>query len=417
MIEVKLSAEGMKNYARSKVDNDFLFLVGKKEYWCSWIVAEFLSPKIAELHSGDPSITEYQVETNDNNAEFESFLSLGQGGILEINELNHDFFLALAAELSNKELYSRIGEHFDGDLSVGKALDRIRNPQFVQMPSDHLIDVLSSHFSEIDSADLDKIPFSTLTDILSQDSLRIVSEDALYDYISSRVPENPDYFALLRFVRFEYLSCVSISHFASFGRDNLRLVDESIWNQFCQRLVHGNPFPSRDTPNRIREINVPLIESDPVNGIIAHFAERDNREKWLRLGPCMKTSWTPQAWEQGLVSKADFFSDDRPNACITWDWTTTRIRPTHYTIATAGIRLPKSRVIETSMDGSNWTELDRQTDYESWKENGWVQSFPISNPVECRKIQLTQTGKNHDGSDEFLISNFDLFSAIIDRED
>jgi hypothetical protein len=255
MIEVKLSTQGMNNYARSKVDNDFLFLVGKRKYWCSWIVAEFLSPKIAQLHSGDPSITEYNVETTDNNDQFELFLSLGQGGTLEINEANHDFFLQLAAELSNKELYSRICEHLDGDLTVRTALERIRNPQFVAMPSGHLIDVLSSHFSEIDSADLDKIPLQTLTEILSQNSLRIVSEDALYDYISLRVPENPDYFPLLRFVRFEYLSCLSILHFRRLGREHLHLVDESVWNAFCQRAIHTFPLTSDDNGDRFRDRN------------------------------------------------------------------------------------------------------------------------------------------------------------------
>jgi hypothetical protein len=130
---------------------------------------------IEELHHSPP-VASFKVSLIDqyprpHNDQFELFLSLGQGGTLEINEANHDFFLALAAELSNNELYSRICDHFNGAVTVRKALDRIRNPQFVTMPSGHLIDVLSSHFSEIDSVDLDDVPLQTLTEILSHDSL------------------------------------------------------------------------------------------------------------------------------------------------------------------------------------------------------------------------------------------------------
>jgi hypothetical protein len=106
---------------------------------------------------------------------------------------------------------------------------------------------------------------------------------------------------------------------------------------FCQRAVHSFPFTSDDTGERIQEISIPLVESDPLNGIIAYLAQRYKRLEFPHLGPSVQTSWTPDASHQRLVSKGWFLSDDQTNQCITWELSSLgwkRARPTHYTIAT-----------------------------------------------------------------------------------
>jgi hypothetical protein len=69
------------------------------------------------------------------------------------------------------------------------------------------------------------------------------------------------------------------------------------------------------------------------------------------------------------------------------------IRPIHYTIE--GRRL-KSWLVEGSLDGESWTEIDRQTDRTVWSDSGDLvtSSFTVSTPMECRFIRLTQIGKN-----------------------
>jgi hypothetical protein len=125
----------------------------------------------------------------------------------------------------------------------------------------------------------------------------------------------------------------------------------------------------------------------------------------------VKTSWTPQDWQQEDVFREFYGSDDQPNQCITWDLSWAKIRPTHYVIESRSL---KSWVIEGLTDGENWEELDRQADYEGWGATAEdrARSFPIANQVECTKIRLTQTGKNHDGNDVLFIDNFDVFGAI-----
>jgi hypothetical protein len=84
-----------------------------------------------------------------------------------------------------------------------------------------------------------------------------------------------------------------------------------------------------------------------------------------------------------------FQSKDEPGQWVCWDFRDLRVRPTNYTIRSMGL---KSWVIEGSVDGKNWTEIDRQTDNEKFKLacGSFTGTFPVSKTVECRFIRLTQ---------------------------
>jgi hypothetical protein len=85
-----------------------------------------------------------------------------------------------------------------------------------------------------------------------------------------------------------------------------------------------------------------------------------------------------------------------------------RVRPTHYTVTAAWL---KSWVVEGSLDGESWAEIDRQTnnqDFEYWSP-AW---FAVSNPAECRFIRLTQTDKNHRGNDVLNLYAVEFFRTL-----
>jgi hypothetical protein len=98
----------MANIAASKAENDFTFSVGGESYNCPWFVADFLSPRIGKLHSLDPTMNEFVIETEDPGHDFETFLRLGRGLEVEVNERNRRFLLSVSSELGNCELYSSL---------------------------------------------------------------------------------------------------------------------------------------------------------------------------------------------------------------------------------------------------------------------------------------------------------------------
>jgi hypothetical protein len=60
-----------------------------------------------------------------------------------------------------------------------------------------------------------------------------------------------------------------------------------------------------------------------------------------------------------LTSGSTFSSKNEPRQWVCWDFREMRVRLLHYTIGSQEL---KSWVVEGSVDGRSWTEIDRQKD-------------------------------------------------------
>jgi hypothetical protein len=63
---------------------------------------------------------------------------------------------------------------------------------------------------------LDALPFSPLYEIITQGSLRLESEDSLYDFLSHGIETRPEKFEPLEFVRLEYCSTDAMNAFSTY---------------------------------------------------------------------------------------------------------------------------------------------------------------------------------------------------------
>jgi hypothetical protein len=85
-----------------------------------------------------------------------------------------------------------------------------------------------------------------------------------------------------------------------------------------------------------------------------------------------------------------------------------RLRPTHYTITSQKL---KSWVIDGSLDGQEWTEIDRNPTV--YGVNG-TESFAFKNSVECRFIRLTQKDMTAEGETVLELSAFEVFGSLLE---
>jgi hypothetical protein len=106
-----------------------------------------------------------------------------------------------------------------------------------------------------------------------------------------------------------------------------------------------------------------------------------------------------------LNASSHFQSKDERGQWICWDFHEMRVCPTHYTILAS---TPKSWVVEGSMDGENWRELDRQTDTELF----YTGSFAVANPAEARFVRFTQTGKTRRNTDGLAVRGVEFFGTL-----
>jgi hypothetical protein len=152
-------------------------------------------------------------------------------------------------------------------------------------------------------------------------------------------------------------------------------------------------------------------------GVILYLTKRHGGNVHAK-GIVTITSNSVLAADCGPANVADlnpssyFCSKDAPGEWICWDFHEMRLHPTHYRIQSRQI---KSWVVEGSVDGANWTEIDRKTDTEDFKSRTGppsMSSFPVSNPAESRFIRLTQTDRRHSNDNELWLGAVEFFGTL-----
>jgi hypothetical protein len=120
-------------------------------------------------------------------------------------------------------------------------------------------------------------------------------------------------------------------------------------------------------------------------------------------------------WNIADLTKDSLFrSADAPKQWIRWNFHNLLVLPTHYTIRSWNLR---SWVIESSLDGENWTIIDEQTNNKDLYDNPSIKSFPVSSSTKCHFIRLSQTGKNNGRCDFLLLHAFEVFGALVEQQE
>jgi hypothetical protein len=405
---LSLSAHGMTNIPSTENDETFTFVVDGARHSCRSIAASFISPVVARIRSIDPSSTEFFIDTPDPDHEFSSFLSLACGTTIKVTQGAHPFFRSIARELGNQEICHRLAGHFD---SLTSTVESVAQGEVLECS----ISGMASRFWALSHKQLSQIPLEILCHILGHESLQLSSEDSLCDFISSNLSGNPSYSALFRFVRFENLSPDCIGRFLSFISDGFGGIDNQIWSALSSRFVLS---ANCDT---IAPSSQFYRHFDPTwswTGIIGFLTDKSGANGTL---VSLEHSGTfMDDFQSSLNSAADldtshtFWSENAPDQWLSWDFHELRVDPTHYTLwtqdkSTAFCCCPGSWRLEGSVDGSNWTEIDRQTHNTDYAAH---HTFEVSRNGPFRFIRFTQAGTNYYGSHVLVIEGFELFGDL-----
>jgi hypothetical protein len=243
----------------------------------------------------------------------------------------------------------------------------------------------------------------------------ISSEDSLFSYISSRICSDPESLDLLRFVRFEYLSSERISDFFSALPDS---IDRHLWKSISGRLARSQ-IPPISPSMALKGVEFPLQYAESVEGIIFYLTQKHggnvHEKEILTITSKSVLNDSPGMALRNvadLTSYSYFQSKNAPGQWICWDFHEMRVRPAHYTIQSCDL---KRWVVESSLNGEAWTEIDRKTDFkDNWTWHIGMASFAVSNSAECRFIRLTQTGKTDTGKDILDIQAFEVFGTLLE---
>jgi hypothetical protein len=125
-----------------------------------------------------------------------------------------------------------------------------------------------------------------------------------------------------------------------------------------------------------------------------------------------------------FVSVSRSKKEDIPHGRNNWlcyDFKERRVVPTHYAIRSYdslgedsdGAHL-KSWLVETSVDGQHWWEVDHREGNYELNGRSLVRTFAVTEHRPCRFIRLVNIGRNHFGSDRLCIDAWEIFGLLIE---
>jgi hypothetical protein len=427
---IKLSASGLANI---QMQNDFDFIVGKSHHCCPSFIADFLSPKLAQLHTVDPTINNIILSTEDRYSNFDSFLSLGRGQSIRINSENRDFFVSLSSELGNLELSFLFlnSASTEKEITRENVFLRLADWSHANFESDFHLDFsreiafVASHFHDFSKSELSDLNLSILSEIVSSNDLKIASEDQLYEVLWDFVDQDRSNFNLLSFVRFEYLSSSTIRRFIDSVSSFLDLFNSSIWSRLSSRLLLG---VSTEVPNdrvavsEVRSQRFSPTSDSPLNGIISHLTSKYGRnihDQGVVIASASSTNGNPAKYVLDLQNHSSCFqSHNEANGWICIDFKDMCIIPTHYSILSCtvgpGYFHPKSWCFEVSDDGNKWTEVHRCTNSNDVNGRSLIGIYSVSTSMKCRFFRFRQTGKDHGNNYHLTLSGFEIFGTLFE---
>ena len=427
--QITLTCKGLSS-VNWNCSDDFEFVLGNSRLFrVHSVLAEFLSPKVARLRRCDPFYNVYAFEKHSSELFrlLEGLVStLRSGESLQVTHSNLPGLLQLSQELENTELFSSLSGMIDIDsLTLEEAVHFLRTgidlgTAFSEQFGKPLRSFVASHFYELPKAILDDIDVETAQLLLSSPELKIVDEDALYDFVWSHAQSDPSFMCLFEFVCFAYLTSDRVVHFVS--ECPLENISLGIWEKICDRLV----LEVRPQKKNSRSIGIPFLcdESRPFDGIIAQLTRRSGGNVHDKGIIEVTASSVHDGLPQNLVdleTDSIFASKDQENTWVCYNFKHLGVIPMSYSIRTYGYGPGnwhlKSWVIEVSNDGNSWMEIDRRENNSDLNDNYAVHNFAISSvPGESFQfVRIRQIGKNHNGYYYVKFSALEIFGVLFDK--
>jgi hypothetical protein len=267
-MRVSLSAKGMQQVRGVSHENDFDFIVGDQRYSCPSFIAEFLSPRISALRSQDITIDYFSIQTEDPIHCFPSLLSIGFGREVSLSDTELASVRPICGELWNHELFeSTLKRHEE----IGQSDEAKARLDFLRGDDGSLQDEvgkIASRFYSLSISDFHQVSLSLLESILSPPKLVIDDEDSLFELLYGLAWEDPSYFGLLEFVRFEFLSKEWMTEVLELISSSFESVSFGIWSSLQSRLALSVALPSQG--DRVRSL--PVMSSKIVSEIPELFS-------------------------------------------------------------------------------------------------------------------------------------------------
>lgn len=244
-----LSLKGIDSYLSFANSNEFHFLFDNYVISMNRLFADFISPKVAQLHFIDPTIDSLVISNKNDRSQidaFEKIIKIAKGEVIKIETNELHLLAKMSRFLSNNELFEEIFKKLNNDLNMSNIFSVIEfeikflsdlSEKTKKFVAENFYEILKNHQKDFCDLCLDDL---ILFDILSDNDLVVEDEDSLYLFISGLINNDKSNIFLLECVEFSLLSDFYIKNFIfSYDTDEITCV---LWRKLINLLNPVNSF-------------------------------------------------------------------------------------------------------------------------------------------------------------------------------
>ena len=455
--EFKISAKGLKNiiFNSSVGDDDFIFIIGNQEVRTKKFFADFISPRISRIHQTDPTIDSFCI--NDYVSEqqrsqiseifpieiIHKFETMMVGDPIEVDSATSQKLLSISIILDNPEIYEGMGEIYPLEFNDERIDNIIQYLQLFENTDNtfsifngsKFYDSISSNFYRIDESKLLQLPKTVIHSIISNEHLRVKSEDSLFDFINKLFENENDANDRISFYEKIYIKNLSENKLSQF-LDSITSseITSNLWENLKKVIcpaLSGNDERDERYSYVIDYIKVKFDgnSSNRFKGIISHLGNGNAKSafdnKTIDITAATYTNgFNPfKALEYDnnnyYHSKDDSsYMKEGHTEWLRVDFKERKVRPSHYSIKSyekgKNSYNLQNWVLEGSNDGESWNILDTRNGEKSLDDSSASNTFEVNNKKQFyRYLQIRQTGPNCTNNDyRLIIKSLEYFGLI-----
>lgn len=242
---------GLRAFASLNMPNNFKFIIDNHNYYMPQILADFLSPAVAEMHLYDPTVNYFLIsDVSDQNFDFELFMLLAGGRTIEITPENGPFIEIVASKLMNEEIVKASSEYLNqiSPITIDNVIYRLNQKISIGILPLCEIQFIAENFWVINPNFLFQIQPKELNLVLSHPKLKIINEDWLFQLILKFIKDKGDKYRIsLSYVSFNDLNMNSIRKY--FENSEVDQIDEFIFRSVREKLTLNNENKNSQTHN------------------------------------------------------------------------------------------------------------------------------------------------------------------------
>lgn len=441
-----------------KYEKNFKFIVDGKEYYTSRIIADIFSPTIRNYHYTDESADEFCINTpyvhsKSKEDYFSEIINLINSNKITIKDENKLAYYAIIFQaLGNDEESFKFHPIFDEKLSTKNVIKRTQSllkyysaynesnvnsiiPYKLKGIKEE-IDFISTHFSDIDQKEIQKLDLSIIELIITNDNFQVSEEDNLLQFLLELYEKDRKSSFLFQYVIFSNITNEMMNNFISVF--DLNDIDGTIWESICKRLINTKPKTNVDATkdqrcNRIKFLDDNYLNSaDKYGTINLEFNKEMEGVFYFLTNETKGNIYSNDTIDINTNSRmnninyhaknlVDFgcntYWDSGPgkfDKYVCFDLKNCRLKPTAYSIRTinnADFSL-KNWSVQISNDGENWIEIDRKKNNRSLVGPLVTKSFVVKESNFARYIMFTHFGPDWRGNYDISISSIEFYGVL-----